>query len=357
MQDSSNKRRLLMLNLIVLFVIGIIIYFIWPTFAGMFSPFLIAIILAYLLNPLVGFLERKGLNRIFSVVLVFVLVVAVVVGAFMSFVPNLINSIAGMISSIPDFITKLQQYNTDISDYVSKFSNSEIAKYINLESALGNVVKTFGTALQEISNAIIQNSGQLMNIIIVPLVTIFLLIDKEFFIHGVMYLVPLQFRSSVLKMCCDIDLVIGGFIKGQGLTSLVAGIATGICAFALGIPYASVIGMVAGLTTMVPYFGPVVGTIVIVLMVLFTNPAMIIPVLIAIGIVQVVCGNFLAPALMSGNVGLHPVFIIFSIFFFGALFGGMGMIMAVPIAGTIKVMGGYIISVFASRDEADLKKD
>jgi len=96
---------------------------------------------------------------------------------------------------------------------------------------------------------------------------------------------------------------------------------------------------------------------VIVLLVLFTNPAMIIPILIVIGVVQVVCGNFLAPALMSGNVGLHPVFIIFSIFFFGAMFGGVGMIMAVPMAGTIKVIAGYIISLFSSKDVTDLKKD
>ncbi|WP_186841412.1 AI-2E family transporter [Acetobacterium fimetarium] len=357
MQDSSKKKRLLILNLMVLLIIGIIVFIIWPTFAGMFMPFLIAIILAYLLNPLVGFFEQKGLGRILSVIIVFVLMLAIVVGTFMSFVPTLITSIAGMISNIPDFISQMQQYNTELSNYITNISNSDISKYVNLEQALGNIVKGFGSALQQISNAIIQNSGQLMNIIIIPLVTIFLLMDKEFFINGVMYLVPLQFRSSVLKMCCDIDLVIGGFIKGQGLTSLVAGIATGICAIVLDIPYASIIGVVAGVTTMVPYFGPVVGMIVIVLMVLFTKPVMIIPILIAIGVVQVVCGNFLAPALMSGNVGLHPVFIIFSIFFFGALFGGLGMIMAVPLAGTIKVIGGYIISVFASREETELKSD
>jgi predicted PurR-regulated permease PerM len=357
MQDSIKKKRLLILNLIVILIIGGIAYVLWPTFAGMFMPFLTAIILAYLLNPLVGLLEGKGLNRVLSVIIVFILMLAVVAGTFMSFVPTLINSIAGMISNIPDFITQMQQYNDAFTNYLTNISNSDISKYINLEEAMGNVVKGFGSALQQISNAIIQNSGQLMNIIIIPLVTIFLLIDKEFFINGIMYLVPLQFRSSILKMCCDIDLVIGGFIKGQGLTSLVAGIATGICAFALDIPYASIIGVVAGVTTMVPYFGPVVGMIVIVLMVLFTKPLMIIPILIAIAVVQVICGNFLAPALMSGNVGLHPVFIIFSIFFFGALFGGLGMIMAVPLAGTIKVIGGYLISVFASREESELKSD
>lgn len=357
MQDSSAKKRLLILNLIVLFFLSMICLFVWPTLAGMATPFIFAVVLAYLLNPLVGFFENKGLGRGISVLVVFILVFAVVVGAFMSFIPSLINSIASMIKSIPNFITQMQAYSTDLSNYLAKFTNYNISQYFNIEQILGNVLQGFGTALQGISNVLIQNSGQLMNVIIIPLVTIFLLVDKEFFIQGIMYMVPLQFRNSILKMCCDIDLVIGGFIKGQGLTSLIAGIATGIGAFALGIPYGSIIGVVAGLTTMVPYFGPVVGTIVIVFVVLFTNPLMIIPMLIVIGVVQVVCGNFLAPALMSGNVGLHPVFIIFSIFFFGAMFGGVGMIMAVPIAGTIKVVAGYIISAFASGDGTELKKD
>ncbi len=320
-------------------------------------PFLVAIVLAYLLNPLVGIFERKGLSRVVSVIVVFIVLFGVVVGAFMSFVPSLITSIASMITSLPGTITQMQTYISELSDYLSNFTSYNISQYFNIEQILGNVLQGFATALQGISNALLQNSSQLMNIIIVPLVTIFLLIDKEFFIEGIMYLVPLNHRNNILKMCCDIDLVIGGFIKGQGLISLIVGIATGIGAFMLGLPYASIIGVVAGITTMVPYFGPVVGTIVIMLMVLFTNPAVMLPMLIVIGAVQVVCGNFIAPALMSGNVGLHPVFIIFSIFFFGAMFGGVGMIMAVPIAATIKVVAGYMISIFASKDSIALKKD
>jgi predicted PurR-regulated permease PerM len=356
-EDSSNKKRLLLLNLVVVLLIGALCLFIWPTLAGMASPFLFAIVLAYLLNPLVGIFEKRGLSRGIAVLLVFIAVFAVVIGAFMSFIPSLVTSIASMIKSIPSFVTQMQTYITGLSDYISNYTSYDVTQFFNIEQIVGNVIQGFAASLQEISNAILQNSGQLMNIIIVPLVTIFLLIDKEFFVKGIMYLVPLHYRNNMLKMCCDIDLVIGGFIKGQGLTSLIAGIATGIGAFVLGLPYASIIGVVAGLTTMVPYFGPVVGTIVIAFMVLFTNPMMMIPMLIVITVVQIICGNFLAPALMSGNVGLHPVFIIFSIFFFGAMFGGVGMILAVPIAGTIKVMAGYIISIFASKDSLELKKD
>ncbi len=356
MDNSSNKKRLLVLNLIVVVLIGAVCFFIWPTLSGMFAPFFFAIVLAYLLNPLVRNLEDKGLDRGAAVLIVFFSVLALVIGAFMSFVPSLITNIASMIRSIPNFVTQTQTYITNFRDYISNFTGYDITQFFNLEQVLGNVIQGFATALQGISNAILQNSGQVMNIIIVPLVTIFLLMDKELFIKGIMYLVPLYYRNSMLKMCCDIDLVIGGFIKGQGLTSLIAGIATGIGAFALDLPYASIIGVIAGVTTMVPYFGPAVGSFVIVVLVLFINPLLIIPMLIVIGVVQVICGNFLAPALMSGNVGLHPVFIIFSIFFFGAMFGGVGMIMAVPMAGTIKVIAGYIISIFASKDATDQKR-
>lgn len=356
MKASPDKKRLLIINAVIVLIIGVIALIIWPTLAGMFSPFLFAIVLAYLLNPGVGFLESKGINRPIAVVIVFVILIAVIIAAFMSFIPNLISSISGMINNIPDFIAQLQKYSSEISAYITEISNSQIARYINLDEALSNILKGFGVALQGMSNAIIQNSGQLMNIIIVPLVTAFLIIDKEFFVHGLLYLVPLKARSNFLKMCCDVDLVIGGFIKGQGLTSLIAGILTGVSAFFMGIPYASIIGVVAGLTTMIPFFGPAIGTVIIAVLVLFTKPMLFIPILIVIGIIQVVCGNFLAPALMSGNVGLHPVFIIFSIFFFGALFGGVGMIMAVPITGTIKVIIENIIASFGSKENIEVMK-
>lgn len=356
MQVSPDKKRLLIINCIVVLVVGILFLIIWPTLSGMFMPFLVAIIIAYLVNPLVGIFERRGFNRGISVLIVFVVVLVLVISALMIFVPILIGSIAGLIKSIPSFISQMQTYSADISNYLANYTKYNIEQYFNIDQLVGNLLQGFAVALQGISNAIIQNSGQLMNLVIVPLVIIFILLDKEFFIHGLMYLVPLKYRYDTLKMCCDIDLVIGGFIKGQGLTSLIAGILTGIGAFALGIPFASIIGVIAGITTMVPYFGPVVGSIVIGFMVLFTAPGMLIPILVVITVVQVICGNFLAPKLMSGNVGLHPVFIIFSIFFFGAMFGGVGMIMAVPLLGTIKVIGGNIIAGFASNEATELKK-
>lgn len=166
MEDSSNKKRLLFLNLIVVVLIAALCFFIWPTLAGMFAPFFFAIVLAYLLNPLVRILENKGLSRGSSVLIVFFAVLALVIGAFMSFIPSLITNIASMIKSIPSFVTQMQTYITNLSDYISNFTGYDITQFFNLEQVLGNVLQGFATALQGISNALIQNSGQLMNIII-----------------------------------------------------------------------------------------------------------------------------------------------------------------------------------------------
>lgn len=352
MKVSADKKRLLIANVIIVFICILIAAFIWPTFSGMFMPFFMAIILAYLLNPLVKMFERKGLKRGLSVLLVFLIVLLVLFGVFMSFVPSLISNIAQMISSIPQMIQNLQKYSTQISDFVAQYNNSDISRYFNLEQSLSQVMAWFGSTLQGLSNAIIANSGQLMNVVIVPLVTIFLLLDKEIFTNSLMYLVPINSRNQVRKMFYDIDMVIGGFIRGQGLMSIVAGVLTGVGAYVIGLPYAPVIGVVAGVTTMIPYFGPAVGMVVICVLALLSSPIMMVYILIWMAIVQVVCGNLLAPALMSGNVGLHPVIIIFSIFFFGAMFGGLGMILAVPIMGTVKVAMRYLIAGFASaKDE------
>ncbi|MEG2643471.1 MAG: AI-2E family transporter, partial [Eubacterium sp.] len=173
------------------------------------------------------------------------------------------------------------------------------------------------------------------------------------FTNALMYLVPIDFRDEIRKMFCDIDMVIGGFIRGQGLMSILAGILTGVGASVIGLPYASIIGVIAGVTTMIPYFGPAVGMVVICVMALFTSPILMVYILIWMGIVQVICGNVVAPALMSGDVGLHPVLIIFSIFFFGAMFGGLGMILAVPLMGTVRVVMKYLVAGFAQA-KADL---
>ncbi len=351
MKISPYKKRILVANCVVIALILVVIAFIWPTFSGMFMPFFIAIILSYLLNPLIRMLERHGVKRGLSVTIVVLLLILVIAGAFMSFVPSLISNISSMVNNIPAMIKNLANYTTQLQDMVERYNASDLSKYFNLESSLAKVGSMVGATLEGISNFILTNSGQLMNLIIIPLVMIMLLADKEVFSSSLMYLIPIDFRGQVRKMFGDIDMIIGGFIRGQGIMSIAAGILTGVGAYFLGLPYATVIGVIAGITTMIPYFGPAVGMVVISIIALLSSPILMVYLLVWMSVVQVLCGNVIAPAVMSGDVGLHPVIIIFSIFFFGAMFGGLGMILAVPLMGTVRVVLKYLVAGFAQSTE------
>lgn len=353
MKLSPKKKRILITNCVIMAFVIVVFLMIWPTLSSMFMPFFLAIIFAYLLNPLVRMLEGKGIKRGLSVTIVVLALLAIIVLAFLSFVPNLISNIASLVANIPQMIESLSRYTNDIQDFIAKYNASGMSQYLNLEQTLKTLGSTVGQMLQGLSNFLIANSGQLMNLVIIPLVMIMLLMDKEVFTNALMYLVPIDFRDEIRKMFCDIDMVIGGFIRGQGLMSILAGILTGVGASVIGLPYASIIGVIAGVTTMIPYFGPAVGMVVICVMALFTSPILMVYILVWMGIVQVICGNVVAPALMSGDVGLHPVLIIFSIFFFGAMFGGLGMILAVPLMGTVRVVMKYLVAGFAQA-KADL---
>ncbi|MEG0310145.1 MAG: AI-2E family transporter, partial [Eubacterium sp.] len=280
MKVSPDKKRLLIVNAIIILIFAIIAIFLWPTFSEMFMPFFLAIILAYLLNPLVRMLEHHGISRGLSVLIVFVIVLFILFVLFMSFVPSLITSITQMVSSIPQMMGELQKYSTQITAMITQYNDSDFSKYVNLQESFTKLAGMFGSVLQSLSNSIIANSGQLMNIVIIPLVTIFLLLDKEVFIHSFMYLVPINARNQVRKMFSDVDMVIGGFIRGQGLMSIIAGILTGVGAYFMGLPYAPIIGVVAGVTTMVPYFGPAVGMVVICVMALLSSPILMVYILI-----------------------------------------------------------------------------
>lgn len=343
---SPRKKRLLIANCIILLLILVLAVLIWPVFSSMFMPFLVAIILAYLLNPLMEFLERRGIRRGAAIGIIFIALLLIIVMVFMSFVPSLISSISSLVTNLPKMLGQMGGYADQFEKLVAQYNASGMASYFDISSTLTQVGQTASKALRDASNGILANSGQLMDLIIIPLVCIMLLMDKEVFSEALLYLVPIDYRPTIRKMFGDIDMVIGGFIRGQVILSTIAGIATGIAAAFIGLPYAPVIGVIAGVTTMVPYFGPAVGMVIIGVMALLTGVKQLIIIVIAMGIIQVVVGNVIGPAVISGDVGLHPVVLVFSIFFFGAAFGGLGMILAVPLMGAIRVVGAYMVKFF-----------
>ena len=188
----------------------------------------------------------------------------------------------------------------------------------------------------------VSSTGTLLDIIITPIITFYYLKDKDNILKAITGNLPKNALSKIKELGRDIDKVLGGFIKGQITVAAFVGILTGIGCFFIGVPYALTIGLVAGITNIIPYFGPWLGGILPVVLAFMERPLMALWVVILILVIQQIESAFLSPQIMSHSVGLHPLLVMFSVLFFGSMFGILGMIIGVPLMGVLKILLGYV---------------
>lgn len=352
--NLDKKRINLIFDLSLLAFVLIILFFIRKNIMSVISPFLYALVIAYLMDPLVSFLERKGIKRVLAILLVFILIAAIITGLFMTFVPKLVKDISVLVSDIPNIFKGIGGFIEDIREGNRTISSIDISSFIDIDKELANLSNVAKNALGLLSSNLIASTGKLLDAIMVPLITFYYLKDKKEFLPIVWGLIPYRFTPVVRPILRDIDGVIGGFIKGQLLVALFVGILTGIACRIIGLPYSITIGLIAGITNVIPYFGPWIGGIMPIILAIITRPVLALWVIVFIVIIQQIESNFLSPQIMSQSVGLHPLLVMFSILLFGNIFGVVGMIIGVPIMGTIKVLIRYINNYRQERNLSDV---
>ncbi|MFZ7133872.1 MAG: AI-2E family transporter [Eubacteriales bacterium] len=332
------EKRKLIFDISVLLIIIMILIIIGKNIAAVISPFVISIVIAYLLNPLVSILVKKGLNRVLAILLVFILLLAILIGLFMTFIPRLVGDISVFAENIPYMIDNIDSFLKDFKEGRIDFASFDINSFIDIDQELRGLSDKIKDALAALSSIIIAGTGKLVNAVMIPIITFYFLKDKDEFIALFYDGMPIKIKNHLGRIFKDIDGVIGGFLRGQLIVATFVGILTGLGCRIIGLPYSITIGLLAGVTNIIPYFGPWLGGIVPVLLALMTKPVLVIWVLVVIVVIQQIESNFLSPQIMSQSVGLHPMVVMFSILLFGNMFGVIGMIVGVPIAGTVKVL-------------------
>ncbi|MPW26301.1 AI-2E family transporter [Alkalibaculum sp. M08DMB] len=342
--ELDRRRINLFFDVAVFLVIFLFLVLIRRNIINVISPFIFALVVAYLLDPLVRFIEKKGVkNRALSILLVFIIIIGLIIGLFMTVIPNITKDVSVLIADIPNIINSVEHFINNFREGNTVFQSVDFSNYIDIDNELANLSDGLISVLGAMSTKLIAGTGKLVDIIMVPIITFYYLKDKEDFVSLGSKIIPRKFKTKLKAILSDIDVVLGGFIRGQLLIALFVGILTGIACRIIGLPYSITIGMIAGLTNVIPYFGPWIGGIFPIILALITNPVLILWTLVAIIIIQQIESTFLSPQIMSHSVGLHPIAVIFSILLFGNIFGVIGMIIGVPIAGTIKVLIKYVI--------------
>ncbi|MEM7190825.1 MAG: AI-2E family transporter [Pseudomonadota bacterium] len=324
---------------------AVFIILLWAL-ADALLPFVLAAAIAYLTDPLADWLEAHGLSRVLATVVITVVSLGGVVVAILLIVPALVEQIRQLVVLAPEYVDQAKElialWMPDIQTEGS-FLNRALA---NLRE---NAESWSVDLLQRLWSGSIAVVNFLAVLLVTPVVSFYLLMDWDRMVAGIDDYLPRQHRQTIHLLARDLDRVLAGFVRGQLTVCLMLGIFYAIALMIIGLKFGLLIGLFAGLISFVPFVGSVMGGLLSVGVAVaqyWEDPVWIGVVAIVFIVGQVVEGNFLTPKLVGDRVGLHPVWLLFALSAFGVVFGFVGMLIAVPAAAAIGVLGRFFLNQY-----------
>lgn len=307
-------------------------------FGHFFMPVLISVVLAYLLLSVVRFLERCKMPRLVAVIVVFLVFVGLVIFALVGLLPIVVHQLQNLISEIPNTFNQGHQWVTNLMQrYPLFFSDTR------LQQAISVMQHEFANAGQIILKhvwAFIPNLiTAVLYFILVPLLLFFFLKDSEVISRWVSQFLPKN-RSLVTNVWEDVNEKIGCYVRGRVVEVIVVALVTSSAFAVLGMQYAILLGVLVGLSVIIPYVGAVVATIPVVVIALMQwgMDKHFLYLMIAYGVIILLDANLLVPYLFSETMDLHPIVIILSVLVFGGIWGFWGVFFAIPLATVVDVV-------------------
>lgn len=339
---GSKKVNIRLMHVIILAVLVFIVLRYGIAISTVVKPFIIAAVFSYLLNPVVKVFERKGIRRIFGVLIVYFIFIAIIVLLSFVLVPKLIKEISVLVVNIPQYSRQMQELLKQFQDGYMKSGLPESFKDV-LDDNILMLQSMILTLLQNIANGIIEIFSQLFNIIIVPVITFYMLKDAEYFKNQFVLVLPKAKRMKLIILLRDIDNVFGKYIRGQIIIASFVGALTTAALIIIKVKYAFILGIFAGVANIIPYFGPFIGIIPTILFSLLDSTAKALYAAGAFILIQQLESGFLTPRIIGKSVGIHPVYVIMSLIAGGRLFGVIGLVMAVPVLAAIKLTLRHVL--------------
>lgn len=340
-------RIILVVSVIVCLILGIDIlektkiFSILGTIIKIISPLFLGLLVAWLFEPLIKKLEHKKLKRGISAAIVYLSFIIVIVVLLVLVVPEFIDQLEELIYQLPDFISKAENWLMNIlSKLDSSIDKDSIMQNFNLK--IESITSLFSTDL--LSNVItfITNfisSG--FNVLLGLLIGFYLSLDFNKINKFINKLIPKKVKKDVNNLLSELNEMARGYVSGTLLTSLLVSFLTFLGLVIAGVNSPLLFAIFCGITNIIPYFGPYIGGIPTIIVGFSISPLCGIICLITIVLVQAVEGNIINPLVIGKAVDLHPIVVLLSLLIFEYYFGIVGMILATPIIGSIKILFIY----------------
>jgi predicted PurR-regulated permease PerM len=329
-------KKLFFLIVIISFIL-IVIYL----SRAILLPFILAFFLAYALNPIVEFLEKRGARRDFAILTIYGSLFIIGVLILEILIPRLIRDLTALIQKLPLILKDLQgiqsQINRMLNHWQLPFDPQIMAT--DLTQRITNILKGF---FLQLGRTVLKAFSQSLLYILIPLIAYYISRDYPRLKNNVLQWTQKHMGNHWMQTFLDIDTVFKYYIRSQLLDILIVGALFAIGLSILGFEAAILLGFIVGVFNLIPYFGPIIGAIPLIIFAALKSPWLVFYVIILFLAINQMEALFLAPRIISYNLRMNPVTVIFLIMFGGAVFGLMGMIFAVPLGAIV----GIIIKSF-----------
>lgn len=337
----KNTKILLSTALLLIFLAAAVLYYSSAVFLQLF----IAFALAYILNPAVELLERKGVKRLYGIMLVLCLTAVLCSGFALFLVVSITGEFSNMQLNLPAYVQHLYEITpVSIKEYLGIETAGKLALRLDdlLQQARSAAPDLIRPLLAFLRKALTSTAGVLLTLLgylIIPVYLFYLLFDLPELKTCIDSYIPERFRPAYSQKMAEVDAVLSGFVRGQLSVCAILALLYSAGLYVIGIDLAIAIGTLAGATFIIPYVGTIIGICLSLVMALLKFNDILHPLLCLgwFGFVQLLEGTIITPKIVGSSVGLHPLMAIVALLIGGQLFGIAGMLLAVPVTAVLQV--------------------
>lgn len=335
---------LCLLILYLLLLIKPIIVQVYDFLKAVLAPFFIAMIISYVLNPIVNMLKDRKVPRTIAVLLIYAVFLTSLTVILMNVIPMFMRQLQELNEHIPNLTIKAQSLVNDLN-------NSVLPPGIRagIMNWMGQMESKIAHSFSDFMN----NIGSMINLLfvafVIPFMIFYILKDFDVFERAVITYVPKSHRKHTVMLLKDIDAALGNYIRGQFLVCVIIGALAYIGYWIIGMPYPLLLASVVAIFNIIPYLGPFFGAAPAIVMALMISWKMVLLVAIVNTICQVLEGNVISPSVVGRTLHMHPLLIIFALLVGGEIAGVVGLILAVPFFAAMKVIIQHIFAYYVRR--------
>lgn len=312
---------------------------IWGPFVSIASiillPFFIGAFISYLLHPIVEALNRRGLKRGLAVMIIYLLFFGGIGFGLYKGIPLAINQIQELSENAPSLI---KQYKTWVEMLHNQTSNWPFGIQERIEKGLDELEVRMNVYVNNMMNYTTKAFDFLVLLALIPFIAFYILKDYDELKKMVWYMTPKKWRNQGRAFLRDVDISLGGYIRGQLFICGAIGVGAALLFWLFGMKYPLVLGTIIGITNVIPYFGPIIGAVPAIIIAATMSVKMVITVSIIVIVLQFLEGNVLSPLIVGKSLHMHPLFIMLALLAGEELGGIVGMILSIPILAVLKVI-------------------